>query len=63
MDPKVIIDASWGYHDVFLGVNCFFLSSYVALYLFVRFCKHIQFDRFQVSCILLFCLIFICKST
>ena len=52
---------AWDFPLVYGILNLIFLVSYVALFLRLRFKLDINFDKFQITCILLFCLVFICN--
>lgn len=53
---------AWDYPLVYCILNLIFLVSYVALFLGMRYKLKINFDKFQITCILLFCLVFICNT-
>ena len=54
-------DLIWDYPLPFLIANLFFLLSYLVILCVLRYGAKVRFDRFQISCILIFCLIFLCK--
>jgi predicted PurR-regulated permease PerM len=59
---RIEYEHSWDQPVVFLTLDVCYLLIFIVFLLLLRFRKHLTFDRFQISCLTLFCLTFVCKE-
>lgn len=60
-DGRTEYDKTWHYPVLFISLDTIYLGVFIVLLLLLRFLKKLTFDRFQISCLTLFCLTFLCK--